>query len=514
MNNPVLRFINFLRPHRGAVSALIFCVYCLTLHGWLGELHGKYAGADSWYNVFLGLGLGFLVMLEGVALFALLPRIYAERADSTISKAFYRRGILIPLAHFAVGIIVAKTISDSVTARRLGEYRDLIYWTFLGVVLVKELWLWGYILLREVDDQGDLRQLREKYANDLRPELVFLFDAIIFAHACLVFTFVWNPYTLAYVVADRRGDALEPGFWRILGNSFFFLLYYIPTLLVFVFSDWLTLKSRAGKLWFAGALLVATFGGTWRYNLGPAMPDAAHLNTADASGVVPVVRFARYAPTSRLDTLLAKHPDVNAANTDGTTALMAALASRRLEVFNKLVSAGANVNAQDSKGKTALHNLGDCFLGSIEFIETLKKNGADFGIRDNEGRTPALWSLTRICGNTTETLIEGMRDLDVRDNGGKTLLMHVAARGYTDLTKRIAAKGACINCQDLEGNTALHLALLEKNVNPDYVRLMLQLGANPGIRNKAGQSCIDLASAKSRPKSRRMMLAARGPYKR
>src|ERR1700761_6386018 len=65
--------------------------------------------------------------------------------------------------------------------------------------------------------------------------------------------------------------------------------------------------------------------------------------------------------------LLGQHADVNEAEDDGTTALQWAARLNDLELADRLLQAGANVNAANRYGVTALYLA--CVNGSAPMIE-------------------------------------------------------------------------------------------------------------------------------------------------
>ena len=74
-----------------------------------------------------------------------------------------------------------------------------------------------------------------------------------------------------------------------------------------------------------------------------------------------------------VNALLAAGADVNASNEDGRTALMLAAAAGRAAAVKSLLRGGANVSAQDKDGKTALM-LATKFART-EVVKLLKQAG-------------------------------------------------------------------------------------------------------------------------------------------
>jgi hypothetical protein len=51
-------------------------------------------------------------------------------------------------------------------------------------------------------------------------------------------------------------------------------------------------------------------------------------------------------------------------------------------------------------------------------------------------------------------------------------------------------KGASVNATNRDGNTPLHIAAFL--CNEEIVRLLLQRGANPSLKNKRGETAVDV----------------------
>lgn len=110
----------------------------------------------------------------------------------------------------------------------------------------------------------------------------------------------------------------------------------------------------------------------------------ASLNAAVTSGDVATV-----------SEILARRPDVNARNRDGTTPLMGSpyspsdpspdLLHRYAEIIRLLLAAGADVRLRDVDNRNALFGA-----DGAEMVEVLVKAGASLETRDNSGDTPLL----------------------------------------------------------------------------------------------------------------------------
>ncbi|KAI1005761.1 hypothetical protein K3495_g2455 [Podosphaera aphanis] len=105
---------------------------------------------------------------------------------------------------------------------------------------------------------------------------------------------------------------------------------------------------------------------------------------------------------------------------------------------------------------------------------------------------------TSVCAREKVSLHEVLRTATDQDTGNGVFHM-AAANGYSDLIRQLcnalstsAPQGdamlACLNAQNLAGNTALHWAAL--NGHLETVQVLIEHGANPTIRNCRGHDAI------------------------
>jgi ankyrin repeat protein len=110
----------------------------------------------------------------------------------------------------------------------------------------------------------------------------------------------------------------------------------------------------------------------------------ADVCALDNTSKTPLHYPMRYAYSVR--EFLEKGADIEAVDEQGRTPFMAVVLESIYPstIAKELVRNGANPNAVDSKGQTALHNIN---AGSYYAIEDLVKMKADPSIRDNDGKT-------------------------------------------------------------------------------------------------------------------------------
>ncbi len=130
--------------------------------------------------------------------------------------------------------------------------------------------------------------------------------------------------------------------------------------------------------------------------------------------------------------VLRHHPDVNATDKDGRTALFAAFGglacdprSRTLNAvpaIRLLVAAGADLNHQDKEGATPLHDAGEGFnrfFSGPDVARTLIRLGAKLNLRNAHGATPLLSTRSP---DVALLLIGAGADLSVSDDHGRSIL--------------------------------------------------------------------------------------------
>lgn len=147
----------------------------------------------------------------------------------------------------------------------------------------------------------------------------------------------------------------------------------------------------------------------------------------------------------------------------------------------ELISKGADVNAKDNDGKTALIHATGRGRRHIETVKVLLGRGADVNAKDNNGKT-ALMEAIFSCihdAKTGKMLLEMLLDkgakVNAKDNDGLTALIYAAMNGHAEIVKMLLDKGADVNAKDNNGKTALMIASAEGDA--ETVKLLREYGA-------------------------------------
>ncbi|HKY70157.1 MAG TPA: ankyrin repeat domain-containing protein [Gammaproteobacteria bacterium] len=185
----------------------------------------------------------------------------------------------------------------------------------------------------------------------------------------------------------------------------------------------------------------------------------------------------------------AKYPTVY-KNKAGETLLIKAIQANDLELIEKLIALGANIEERDDKG------WGTPLLHAAKYraddaVECLLDHGADIDVSTKEGH-PLIRVATKKSSVSLSVLIPLIKaglDLSYKDDKQRTILHRVRDMFYILRTED--AKGLDVNAIDSEGNTPLHVAVTEES-NENAISLLLKRGADPNISNNNIQTALDV----------------------
>ena len=194
--------------------------------------------------------------------------------------------------------------------------------------------------------------------------------------------------------------------------------------------------------------------------------------------------------------LLSKGADVNAKNGYGKTAIMTDWL--KIDIAKFLVANGADVHAKADNGETPLQCA--VYTRNVEVAQFLISKGANVDTKDNDGKSPlhrAVWGHDGLC---TTLLISTKADIHAKNNNGETPL-HVAAQlnGNTVNVKILVAEGADVNLKNNDGRTPLHL------VNKDTVAVtefLVSKGADIHAVDKENETPLHKAVSYDKYKSK------------
>jgi ankyrin repeat protein len=164
-----------------------------------------------------------------------------------------------------------------------------------------------------------------------------------------------------------------------------------------------------------------------------------------AGGGSPLLDAARNGNRDALRTLLGKGANVNAAEGDGTTALHWASYRDDVESADLLIRAGASVNAANDLGATPLWTAS--LNGSELMVRRLLSAGANPNAALLAGETPVMIASRSGKPAVVEQLIASGGKVNVRAARGQTALMWAVSQKHPDVVKVLLAHGADVSAR-------------------------------------------------------------------
>jgi ankyrin repeat protein len=135
---------------------------------------------------------------------------------------------------------------------------------------------------------------------------------------------------------------------------------------------------------------------------------------------------------------------------------------------------------------------------------TLVQNIDSVNYRDKDNFSLLMIASKQGYPDVVKVLLEKGALLDLQSNNGETALMEAAHQGYSEIVKILAESGANLDLQTNIGGTALMKASQEGHI--EVVRLLLEKGANSKLKSKKGRTAYDYADDYSKNKVIRTML--------
>ncbi|KAI8811063.1 ankyrin repeat-containing domain protein [Cladochytrium replicatum] len=252
------------------------------------------------------------------------------------------------------------------------------------------------------------------------------------------------------------------------------------------------------------------------------------INSPDNEGYTPLAEAARSGDSDAFDYLLSKGAKTDVVLPESITLLMLVAEKLSASQATCLIEGGADVNAKDKNGQTALMYTTKNDVGGGEDVAIcLLKHEASVDVLDKDGNNVLFKELSReswkssaqVCllllkngskimgmsslGETTlhlavnkndaaliRILILSGADINAKDNFGKTPLLRSIEQYCDDAGKALVEAGADTSIRDEEGFDALLSAIRRGSL--DAVKMICEHG---GVINRRspGKSPIELA---------------------
>jgi ankyrin repeat protein len=184
-----------------------------------------------------------------------------------------------------------------------------------------------------------------------------------------------------------------------------------------------------------------------------------------------LIDTAKKGDTARVKALIDKGANINAKDKNGRTALMWASEKGYTEIVKLLREKGAIGTI-----KIDLYLIESAQKGDIAGVNALLNKGADVNAKDKDGWTALMEASNNGHTEIVKALIDKGANINAKDKNGRTALMWASLFGNTEIVKMLLNKGADVNAKDKDGSSALTEALVKGHT--EVVKALLKKGAN------------------------------------
>jgi ankyrin repeat protein len=232
------------------------------------------------------------------------------------------------------------------------------------------------------------------------------------------------------------------------------------------------------------------------------------VNAATSDGTTALHWAAQRGDVETVKALLAAGANAKAVNRYGVTPLAEASANATGPIAGLLLKAGADPNSASAEGETAVMTA--AHSGNLEAIKALVAAGANVNAKDGyRGQTALMWAAGTGRPEIVRYLAAHGAELNAHSlsrgdppkgggggaplaHGGSTALLFAARQGDMESVKILTEAGAGLNEQDADGSTALVLATI--NTHYDIAAYLLDKGADPNRADKDGRTPLYAAA--------------------
>jgi len=244
------------------------------------------------------------------------------------------------------------------------------------------------------------------------------------------------------------------------------------------------------------ALTLAVMGGSER-TVALLAKNGVNLNAVvDEVQLTPLMVASAQGNINGIQSLLRAGADTNAQDKDGQTALMHAVRKSKLEVVHILLDAGADMEIVNGKGQTAL-SIAVYPTVCVDIMKALIHKGADVNAQDGKGNS--ILMLTSILWKARVTLLlKAGADIGLTNNDGNTALMGVVHQAWKYPDQKSTARFLrLLICEGKNGRKLLKgpvggRALLYA-VSRDWkegIEILLAAGADINFRTSKGKKTV------------------------
>lgn len=195
----------------------------------------------------------------------------------------------------------------------------------------------------------------------------------------------------------------------------------------------------------------------------------------------------------------------SAATSNISDEFYSAIRDNNLVRLANLIRDGAGVNARDRHAETPL--MYAAFVGSIDAMKLLLKEGANVDLQSQSGATALIWAATDLA--KVRLLIEHGANVNLATKRGRTALLVAAmSDSSAPVVKLLVEKGADLKAVDFLKTTPLRAATLGNDA--ETIRILIDAGVDVNAADLPGITPLMMAAGWNGNTRATQMLLAKG----
>jgi ankyrin repeat protein len=223
------------------------------------------------------------------------------------------------------------------------------------------------------------------------------------------------------------------------------------------------------------------------------LKQRADVNAAQSDGAT-ALHWAAYLEDAETTALLIRAgAKVDTPNNYGVTPLALAAGNGNAAVIDQLLKGGADPNGAVRAGETPL--MLAARTGNTDAVKALLSAGAQVDAKETwNGQTALMWAAAAGHGPVVQLLIDHRADIHARSNSGATPLLFAVRRGDMAAVQALLTAGADVKGARPDGATPLLVAVI--NGHADLVDVLLDKGADPNVEGGSTELTVQGVRAK------------------
>jgi ankyrin repeat protein len=253
-------------------------------------------------------------------------------------------------------------------------------------------------------------------------------------------------------------------------------------------------RGRAALHYAVGAVIEGKYSDMEERHVGVVealLKTGCNPEIQDEDGSTPLILASESGRVEAVRVLIEKGALIEAVNKKGFTALMIASQSGLADAVRVLIEKGANIEAATEDGLTALMIASANGFRNVEALRLLIDKGALIEAANTHGVTALMIASQVGHVDAVRVLIEKGALIQTVQKGGATALMCASESGREEAVRVLIEKGALIEAANKDGLTALITA--SQNGRVEAVRVLIEKGANIEASRSDGKTAMQLA---------------------